>query len=46
MPIQTSYYFKALKVKLNNLSVVGIAGLGDPFANPNETLATIELIEK
>lgn len=46
MPIQASYYFKALKAKLNNLSVVGIAGPGDPFANPNETLATIELIEK
>lgn len=46
MPIQASYYFKALKAKLKNLSVVGIAGPGDPFANPNETLATIELIEK
>lgn len=46
MPLQASYYFKALKQKLDNLSVVGIAGPGDPFANPNETLATIELIEK
>lgn len=46
MPIQAAYYFNALKAKLNNLSVVGIAAPGDPFANPNETLATIELIEK
>lgn len=45
-PLQASYYFKALKQKLDNLSVVGIAGPGDPFANPNETLTTIELIEK
>lgn len=45
-PLQASYYFKALKQKLDNLSVVGIAGPGDPFANPNETLATIGLIEK
>ncbi len=46
MPLQASYYFNALKLKLENLSVVGIAGPGDPFANPNETLTTIELIEK
>lgn len=45
-PMQAAAYFEALKVKLDNLSVVGIAGPGDPFANPNETLATIELIEK
>lgn len=46
MPLQASHYFRALKEKLSNLSVVGIAGPGDPFANPDETLATIELIEK
>lgn len=46
MPLQASYYFDALKQKLDNLSVVGIAGPGDPFANANETLTTIELIEK
>ena len=45
-PTQASSYFRVLKAKLENLSVVGIAGPGDPFANPNETLATIELIEK
>jgi len=46
MPFQAAYYFSVLKQKLNNLSVAGIAGPGDPFANPKETLATIELIEK
>ena len=46
LPIQASHYFKALKTRLNNLSVIGIAGPGDPFANPDETLATITLIEK
>lgn len=45
-PVQASAYFKALKGKLENLSVVGIAGPGDPFANPNETLETIRLIER
>lgn len=45
-PLQASYYFRALKQKLKNLSVAGIAGPGDPFANPNETLSTIGLIEK
>jgi len=46
LPIQASHYFKALKTRLKNLSVIGIAGPGDPFANPDETLATITLIEK
>ncbi len=45
-PLQASFYLKALRDKLPTLSVVGIAGPGDPFANPEETLATIETIEK
>lgn len=28
------------------ISVVGIAGPGDPFANPNETLETLELVRE
>jgi nitrogen fixation protein NifB len=32
--------------RLNNLSVVGIAGPGDPFANPEETLATLRLVKE
>lgn len=45
-PMQANAYFGDLKTKLENLSVVGIAGPGDPFANPDETLATIEMIER
>ena len=45
-PFQAYYYFKTLKQKLESLRVVGIAGPGDPFANPKETLSTIELIGK
>jgi len=30
----------------DNISVVGIAGPGDPFANPEETLKTLELVRK
>ena len=29
-----------------NISVVGIAGPGDPFANPEETLTTLELVRQ
>ncbi|WP_243347911.1 radical SAM protein [Parabacteroides sp. FAFU027] len=45
-PAQAALYTNALMEKLPNLSVIGIAGPGDPFANPDETLGTIELIEK
>jgi nitrogen fixation protein NifB len=34
---------KALSEKIPNISVVGIAGPGDPFANPEETLLTMRL---
>jgi nitrogen fixation protein NifB len=37
---------KAVRKKLDNLSVVGIAGPGDPFANPEETMETLRLIRK
>jgi nitrogen fixation protein NifB len=32
--------------RLDNLSVVGIAGPGDPLANPVETFTTLELVRK
>ena len=32
--------------KLGNLAVVGIAGPGDPLANPDKTFETIELLNK
>jgi len=45
-PNQALNYLKALNDKYDNLSVIGIAGPGDPFANPIETIDTIRLIKK
>ncbi|MDR1918274.1 MAG: radical SAM protein [Tannerellaceae bacterium] len=47
-PLQAVHYLKALSEKVAdiNISVVGIAGPGDPFANPEETLQTIKLVGK
>lgn len=45
-PHQAVAYLKDLKVKLPNISVVGIAGPGDPFANPEETLETLRLVNE
>ncbi len=45
-PIQSVHYLKALSEKMPNISVVGIAGPGDPMANSEETLGTIELLQK
>jgi nitrogen fixation protein NifB len=39
-------YLKAVYAKLPNLSVVGIAGPGDPFANPVETMETLRLVRE
>lgn len=44
-PFQAFDYFTALNDKLDNLSVVGIAGPGDPFANVRETLETMQRIK-
>ncbi len=43
-PEQSLVYLKALREKMPYLSVVGIAGPGDPFANPNETMETLRLV--
>lgn len=43
-PHQAVEYFRELKTKLPNLSVIGIAGPGDPFANAEETLETLRLV--
>jgi nitrogen fixation protein NifB len=40
-PIQAAGYLQALNERMDNLSVIGIAGPGDPFANPEETLETM-----
>lgn len=45
-PEQALAYLIKLKEKMPNLSVVGIAGPGDPFANPNETLTTLRLVRQ
>jgi len=45
-PEQALTYLIRLKEKMPHLSVVGIAGPGDPFANPVETMTTLRLIRK
>jgi nitrogen fixation protein NifB len=44
-PMQAVFYLSALTDRIENISVIGIAGPGDPFANPVETLTTIRLIK-
>jgi nitrogen fixation protein NifB len=44
-PWQAVEYLKALNERIENLSVIGIAGPGDPFANPKETIETMRLIK-
>lgn len=44
-PFQAVAYLKALDEKIENLSVIGIAGPGDPFANPKETIETMRLVK-
>ncbi len=45
-PFQAMAYLKKVMDRKKNISVVGIAGPGDPFANPEETLQTIEMINR
>lgn len=44
-PGQAAGYLRELDKRLDNLSVVGIAGPGDPFANPEETLETMRRVK-
>jgi len=44
-PYQALEYLKALDKRIENLSVIGIAGPGDPFANPDETMETMRLVK-
>ncbi len=39
-------YLESVLERIPNVAVVGIAGPGDPFANPEETLETMELVGK
>jgi nitrogen fixation protein NifB len=44
--LQAIHYLKALSEKMSGISVIGIAGPGDPFANPDETLTTLRLARR
>jgi nitrogen fixation protein NifB len=45
-PYQAVGYLTELNNHIENISVIGIAGPGDPFANPEETLETMRLAKK
>lgn len=46
LPWQAVEYLKELDQHIDHLSVVGIAGPGDPFANPEETMETMRRMKK
>ena len=45
-PKQALYYLEQAMILTPNLAVVGIAGPGDPFANPDETMETLRLVRE
>ena len=45
-PTQAMAYLKGIVSKNSAVSVVGIAGPGDPFANPKETMETLRLVRQ
>jgi nitrogen fixation protein NifB len=45
-PMQSVHYLKALSEKIPHISVIGIAGPGDPFANPEATLQTLKMVKQ
>lgn len=45
-PEQAVFFLKALSEKMPSISVIGIAGPGDPFASPEITMQTIHLVKK
>jgi nitrogen fixation protein NifB len=45
-PGQAVAYLENVVAKRPEISVVGIAGPGDPFANPDETMETLRLVRK
>lgn len=45
-PLQAVAFLDEAMSVHNNISVVGIAGPGDPFANPEETLTTLEMVRE
>ncbi len=45
-PAQAMAYLDFVLEKVRSISVVGIAGPGDPFANPAETMETLRLVRQ
>ncbi|MCX7713783.1 MAG: radical SAM protein [Chthoniobacterales bacterium] len=45
-PAQALAYLEEVAERVPHLAVVGIAGPGDPFANPYETLETLRLVRQ
>ena len=45
-PLQAADYLDCVLDRIKNIAVVGIAGPGDPFANPGETLSTLHLVRE
>ena len=45
-PYQAMVYLDEVLKQKKSISVVGIAGPGDPFANPNETIETLKGVRK
>jgi nitrogen fixation protein NifB len=45
-PAEALEHLKRSMARVPNISVVGIAGPGDPFANPEETLETFRLVKE
>jgi len=45
-PGQAAEYVQKLRVEAPEISVVGIAGPGDPFANPDEVFATLAKVKE
>ena len=45
-PLKAVSYLKELTKSIDNISVIGIAGPGDPFANPEKTMMTLREVSK
>lgn len=45
-PQRAAVYLDAVLERIKNIAVVGIAGPGDPFANPEETMETLRLVRQ
>jgi len=46
LPWQAADYLDDVLDRIKNIAVVGIAGPGDPFANPVETMETLRLVRE